>query len=119
MGSVSVLSAGAYIATLTVMENIVKVGGRAPPTLPAWENFVKLNLDVNKIMYTFNFSVMVECTPESGRCHCVCVLLVPAQRFLLRLAILPFIRLFGGEGKFEYTGCDTTEHRGQRLEQRP
>ena len=33
------------------------------------------------------------------------------------LAIAPFARLFSRVGKFEYTGCDGTEHRGQRLEQ--
>jgi hypothetical protein len=32
-GSVSAHSAGAYTATLLVMVNVVKGGGRAPPTL--------------------------------------------------------------------------------------
>jgi hypothetical protein len=36
-----------------------------------------------------------------------------------RLAIPPFLNLFSSEGKFEYKGCDDTEHRGQRLEQGP
>jgi hypothetical protein len=41
------------------------------------------------------------------------------RRELTRLAILPFTRLFISEGNLEYTGCNSTEHRGQRLEQRP
>ncbi len=45
-------SAGAYTATLLVMVNVVKGGGRAAPTpLPAWSNF----------------TLMMECTPESSR----------------------------------------------------
>jgi hypothetical protein len=31
---------------------------------------------------------------------------------LPRLAILPFTRLFSGEGSLEYTGCGSREHRG-------
>jgi hypothetical protein len=30
-----------------------------------------------------------------------------------------FIRLFSVELKFDYKSCDSKEHRGQRLEQRP
>ncbi len=30
-----------------------------------------------------------------------------------------YSHLFIGEGKFKYLGCDSTEHRGQRLEQDP
>ncbi len=30
-----------------------------------------------------------------------------------------FASLFSGEGKLEYMGWDTTEHRGKRLEQQP
>jgi hypothetical protein len=50
-GYVSALSAGTYTSTLYVMVNIMKGGGRAP----AWANF----------------SIMMECTPECGRCHSV------------------------------------------------
>ncbi len=42
-------------ATLLVMVNVVKGGGRAPPTLTSQANF----------------TLMMECTPESGRCHSV------------------------------------------------
>ena len=44
-------SAGAYTATLQVMVNVLKGGGRAPPPSPAWPNF----------------TLMTECTPESRR----------------------------------------------------
>jgi hypothetical protein len=49
-----------YNATLYVIVNIVKGDGGAPlhpPPTPAWANF----------------SIMMECTPESGRCHSVCL----------------------------------------------
>jgi hypothetical protein len=36
---VSAHSAGAYTATLLVIVNVMKGGGRALPTLPAWANF--------------------------------------------------------------------------------
>jgi hypothetical protein len=39
--SVSAHSAGAYTATLLVMVNVMKRGGRAPPPSPAWANFTK------------------------------------------------------------------------------
>jgi hypothetical protein len=55
--SVSAHSAGAYTVALDVMVTRVKRGGRAPPPL-------------NKA----NFSIMMECTPESGSCHSVCTL---------------------------------------------
>jgi hypothetical protein len=44
---------------LYVMVNIVKGGGgeHSPPS-PAWANF----------------SIMMECTPEIGRCHSLCAL---------------------------------------------
>ncbi len=45
-------SAGAYTATLLVMVNVVKGGGRAPPPSPV----------------RANFTLMVECKPESGDC---------------------------------------------------
>ena len=48
-------SAGTYTATLLVMVNVVKGGGRAPPPSPAWANF----------------TLMIECTPESSRCYSV------------------------------------------------
>ncbi len=49
--SVSAHSAGAYTATLLVMVNVIKGGGRAPPTLTS----------------PANFTLMTECTPESRR----------------------------------------------------
>jgi hypothetical protein len=42
-------------ATLLVMVNVMKGGGRAPPPSPAWANF----------------TLMMECTPESRRCYSV------------------------------------------------
>ena len=53
--SVSAHSAGAYTATLLVMVMVVKGGGRAPLTL----------------ISQANFTLMMECTPESGRYHSV------------------------------------------------
>ncbi len=47
-----------YTATLYLMVTIVKGGRRAPPPSPAW----------------VDFSTMMQCTPESGRCHSVCTL---------------------------------------------
>jgi hypothetical protein len=47
-----------YTATLYVMENILKGVGVHPPPSPAWANF----------------SIMMERTPKSGRCHSVCIL---------------------------------------------
>jgi hypothetical protein len=55
--SVSARSAGAYAATLYVMVDKVKGGGRAPPPSPGWHDF----------------SIMMECTPESGFCHSIYV----------------------------------------------
>jgi hypothetical protein len=54
---VSAHSAGAYTATLLVMVNVVKGRGGAPTpsTSPAWANF----------------SIMIECTPESDCCYSV------------------------------------------------
>jgi hypothetical protein len=52
---VSAHSAGAYTATLLVMVKVMKGGGRAPPPSPAWANF----------------TLMMECTPESSRCYSV------------------------------------------------
>ncbi len=51
----SALSAGAYTATLLVMVNVMKGGGRAPPTLTSQANF----------------TLMTECTPESRRYYSV------------------------------------------------
>ncbi len=48
-------SAGVYTATLLLMVNVMKGGGRAPPPSPAWTNF----------------TLMMECTPESSRCYSV------------------------------------------------
>jgi hypothetical protein len=55
-GSTSSLSAGAYTTTLLLMEDRVKGGGRAPPPSPGWTIF---------------FTIMMECTPDSGHCHSV------------------------------------------------
>jgi hypothetical protein len=52
---VSAHSAGEYTVTLLVMVIVVKGGGRAPPTLTSQANF----------------TLMMECTPESGRYHSV------------------------------------------------
>jgi hypothetical protein len=54
----SALSAGAYTATLQTM----KGGGRAPPPSPAWANF----------------TLMMEFTPESSRCHSVYSVVPPS-----------------------------------------
>jgi hypothetical protein len=71
----SALSAGAYTATLCVMVNIVKGGRRvSPPPSQAWANF----------------SIMMECTPESGRCQSVCTLWTCRQKISPFLAMLPF-----------------------------
>ncbi len=48
-------SAGAYTATLLVMVNVMKGGGRAPPPSPA----------------RANFTLMTECTPENSGCYSV------------------------------------------------
>jgi hypothetical protein len=52
---VSAHSAGAYTATLLVIVNVMRGGGRAPPILPA----------------RANFTLMTECTPESNGCYSV------------------------------------------------
>ncbi len=48
-------SAEAYTAILQVMVNVMKGGARAPPPSPAWANF----------------TLMIECLPESSRCYSV------------------------------------------------
>jgi hypothetical protein len=52
---ISAHSAGAYTATLLVMVNAMKGGGVDPPPTPAWANF----------------TLVMECTPESGNYHSV------------------------------------------------
>jgi hypothetical protein len=52
---VSAHSAGAHTATLLVMVNVMKGDGRAPPPSLAWANF----------------TLMMECTPESNRSYSV------------------------------------------------
>jgi hypothetical protein len=55
-GSVSAHSAGSYIATLLVMVNVMKGGWAfSPPPSPGW----------------VNFTLMMECTPESSHCYSV------------------------------------------------
>jgi hypothetical protein len=39
--------------------------------------------------------------------------------YTIRLASILFSRIFSEEGTIEYTGCDNTLHRSQRLDQRP
>jgi hypothetical protein len=39
--------------------------------------------------------------------------------YTIRLAVTLFSCIFTGEGFIEYIGCDSTEHRGHRLELRP
>ncbi len=80
--TVSAHSSGAYIATLYVMVTISERGWSCsvhrPPPSPAWANF----------------TLMMECTPESGRCHSVCTLWIPVSK------IQPFndaIKLFSKE----------------------
>jgi hypothetical protein len=51
--TVYVLSAGAYTTTMLVMVDRVKGGGVHPPPSPDWADF----------------TIMMECTPESGHCH--------------------------------------------------
>ncbi len=64
-GSVPALSAWTYTTTLLMMVDRVKGGGRVPPTpSPGWANF----------------SIMMECTPESGLCYSVCTLWVSRYR---------------------------------------
>jgi hypothetical protein len=75
MGRVPAYSATAYTGTLYVIVNIVKGGGldMQPPPSPAWANF----------------SIMMECTPESG--------LLPLCEYSV-LETVPFFRLFTCEG---------------------
>jgi hypothetical protein len=61
MGSVSALSAGVYTTTLYVMVNIVKGGGRAPPTPhkprlnfpPCWNVRLKAAVATLCVLYGF------------------------------------------------------------------
>jgi hypothetical protein len=55
MGRVSALTAGAFTTTILVM--VGGEGGPAPPSL-GW----------------VDFTIMMECTPESGNCNSVCTL---------------------------------------------
>ncbi len=57
-------SAGAYTATLLVMVNVMKGGGRAPLPSPAWANF----------------TLMMECAPESSRCYSVYSVQLPSPQ---------------------------------------
>ncbi len=59
----SAYSAGAYTATLLVMVNVKKGGGRAPPPSPA----------------RTNFTLITECTPESSGCSSVYSVPVASQ----------------------------------------
>jgi hypothetical protein len=63
---VSAHSAGAYTATLLVMVNVIRGGGRAvhPPPSPA----------------RANFTLMTECTPESSGCNSVYSVVSRAER---------------------------------------
>jgi hypothetical protein len=57
-GCVSALSDGAYTTTWLLMVSRVKEGGRAYPTF-------------TRLVY---FTIILECTPESGHFHSVCIL---------------------------------------------
>jgi hypothetical protein len=59
---VSAHSAGVYTATLLVMVNVMKGGGRAPPP-PSPDGD--------------NFTLMTECTPESSGCYSVYSVVAP------------------------------------------
>ncbi len=56
--SVSALSAGAYTTTLLVMADIVKGEGVHPPPISSW----------------VEFTIMMECSPESVHCLSICTL---------------------------------------------
>jgi hypothetical protein len=56
IGGVSALSAGVYTTTKLVMVDRVKGGGREPTPSPGWAEF----------------TIMMECTPESGHCQSIC-----------------------------------------------
>ncbi len=70
--NVCTLSAGAYTASLYVIVNTVKEGGRVPLTLTSLANL----------------SILMECPQESGRCHSVCTGTLYLQ--LLRASSLPY-----------------------------
>jgi hypothetical protein len=55
MGSVSALSAGVQTTTLYAILDIGKRGGRGAPPVQAWGDF----------------TLMLECTPDSGHCRTV------------------------------------------------
>ncbi len=57
-------SAGAYAATLLVMVNVMKGGGREPPALTSQANF----------------TLMTECTPESRRYYSVNSVHIPPEK---------------------------------------
>ncbi len=56
-------SAGAYTATLLVMVKVMKGVGVHPPPSPAWANF----------------TLMIECKPESSRCYSVYSVMEPTS----------------------------------------
>ncbi len=66
-------------------------------------------------MYTLltNKKLLSSCTSGFG------VTLIFAMDHLNIYRRRIFTRLFNGEGKFGYTGCDDTEHRGRSLEKQP
>ncbi len=67
-GNVSVLSAGAYSATLFVIVTIVNRVGRAPPPSP---------LSPARA----DFTIMIDCTPEIGHFRSVCTLWLKPHNF--------------------------------------
>jgi hypothetical protein len=76
------------------MVNVVKGGGRAPPTLTSQANF----------------TLMTECTPESGRYHSVySVLQSPIQAFPNRTRIVKL------KGVYEKVEEDKEEKRREEM----
>ncbi len=95
--SVSAHSAGAYTATLLVMVNVMKGGGGLhPPPSPAW----------------VNFTLMIECTPESNRCYrkqplLLCVLIL---RVVATLTILNIKNIVSGPTFNTIMNSDQVDH---------
>ncbi len=82
-------SAGAYTATLLVMVNVIKGGGRAPPTLTTART---------------NFTLMTECTPESSGCNSVFSVVMPDDAVLSILAPFPFVVFLFVRKKYRIRG---------------
>jgi hypothetical protein len=55
----------------------------------------------------------------SIRVYCKCTIVHRVTSYTIKLAFTLFSRIFTGEGTIGYMGCNSTEHRGRGLEQRP